>query len=658
MKNIFTNHILNEVASYYGRMLLTEARKDMSKVVQSFQKQHPDMDVENFKEIIRRADPEFQVNDRDLPDGRHLHFEGVSEYGQWVGNRFVEGNITFNDVEDVRNALELYDTNKQVVSRNHPLTSIRTKEELFEIAKDLDPNYMPKKDLDAVFLQAMEDHGEENEITVLNDRDWLVKVPLNFETSRILTGDSINRSSGWCTGMHVNYFNDYRQTRNGKATNGEYYIIYSKRKPGKRWQFHQESGQLKAPGNQDVGFAEINKYGNARTLINLFKKLGKNLEYNSLWLKDMPTVDINEVPELLANGTDINTIFDKVTEIDNSSLIKVEIAGKINFLTNGRLLFNFWLSSAEDFFGGMCAIESENNRYNILTKDGSVVIGDTDTTEHWLDYVGPNQHGMYCIGLRVNGGAKYNFIKEDETLMEGGGLENWYDIAQPFKRGFAPVVKGGQCNMITTSGEYFSEHWFDWMSFKFENGLMAIGVKDGEYYKYNFITPEKQFIYNQPVNMWFDEIGYNENDMTRFHHGYIKVTMYVGDTPKVNLLNQNGELAWDRNPEEWFDQISMPFGRYAFVANDGKGLNILKLDGTQSLLVNGDWFEDCSPSNGQYFYVRFHGHPYIVDYDGIFYNPTTKEPLNINNYDNTQVNERMSRLINRVLNETIRQYLR
>lgn len=731
------DNILNEVAGYYGRMLLSEAK--VSDIINSVCNAHPEVNPDELKNYLEQCETASQsargetyanaytlyianlyvsgqlngVSPAEVDDIIRWYDENKKNIPSSVKPKFKgEGITPFRDLIALRDNLAANSDNEAQMS-DDDRTSSRLRQQDEEIMAQPESESSPHLQyvVDMALAtkypdyQPRQQHPEET--LDYEDEDWIIAHPETYRASQRMCGDAFGRSSGWCTGNSEFYWNKYRIDY--RPNNMPYYQIYSKKHPGKRWQIHPESGQFFAPNDSCATFGDMTGDGNVRSVISFLKSKGKNLDQTNEmeprpdhrhWMQGVPQqelIPVEEIGNALRNPeVDLLTIFDEILDLSQSEGKLVKRGGRCNVMKPNRTLLmpgviTKWATEIKDNGRGLSIVKTDKRKKNILrNREMNFVLDIRDTNQwmidvevsndgkigkltqqvakvdangelvrdaeghpmpinkynivnisngtltipgdksNWFDFIGDTYNGITAVGRKINGQGKYNFTKSDGSLLFNLPTENWFDGIRPMDDGTSIVKFDEKYNMIKPDGSFLYnasvEEWFDWISDEFIDEYLMVGVDDGENFKYNLLD-ENGFIWNHPVNEWFDEIGYLDNDqqerVPEFKDGFIKVFMYVGDFDKENLLSKSGHLAYNKPVEEWFDSITLPFSGYSLVANYHNGttrMNILLLNGSNKLVLEGDWFDDCGPMNkyGK-FPVQYHGRMYFVDIDSNFY---------------------------------------
>lgn len=738
------NNILNEVAGYYSKMLLTEAK--VSDVINSVCNAHPEVNPEELYNYISQCETASQ-------SARGETY--ANAYTLYIANMYVSGQLDGVSPEEVDDIIKWYDDNKKNIPNtskpkfkgegitpfrdlialranlaanadneaqmnNEDRTSSRLRQQDEEIMAQPEAESSPHLQyvVDMALAtkypdyQPRQQHPEET--LDYEDEDWIIAHPETYPASRRMCGDEFGRPSGWCTGNSEHYWNLYRTDRRYQPNNMPYYQIYSKKHPGKRWQIHPESGQFFAPNDSAATFGDMAGDGNVHSVISFLKSKGKNLDQTNEmpprpdhrhWMQGVPQrelIPVEEIGNALRNPeVDLLTLFDEISDLSQSEGKLVKRGGRCNVMKPNRTLLmpgviTKWATEIKDNGRGLSIVKTDKRKKNILrNREMNFVLDIRDTNQwminvavsddgkigkltqqvakvdangelerdeqghpmpinkynivnisngalacpgnknEWFDAVGNYNNGVAAVKKIINGQPKYNFVNSDSGLLFNIPTENWFDAIAPKTDGTSIVQIGEKYNMVKPDGSFLYnasvEEWFDWISNETIDEYVMVGIDDGEVFKRNLIGPNG-FIWNHPVNEWFDEIGYLKNEeatntdeqerVARFSQDFIKVVIYVNDYDKENLLHKSGQLAYNKPPEQWFDRITPPYSGYSLVANYHDGVeraNILMLDGSNRLVLEGDWFEGCGLANNGRFPVQYHGRMYFVDANCNFY---------------------------------------
>lgn len=206
-------------------------------------------------------------------------------------------------------------------------------------------------------------------------------------------------------------------------------------------------------------------------------------------------------------------------------------------------------------------------------------------------------------------GYEYNFIDRKGNLIKNLSdtdlsrliknnfeKEDLINILRFTNFGLAVVNIFGKSNYVNKKGDVLSPNlWFD-ICERFNNDAVARVIVD---HKHNFINLEGEFLWNKPVNEWFDETP------AIFLQGFTAVCIKTEDGEKKwNLMNTNGDFILNKPVNEWFDKVGL-FSTEGIAAFSLEGkCNYIRLDG--SLLYDkpiDEWFDKCESFKKGFGYV-------------------------------------------------------
>lgn len=138
-------------------------------------------------------------------------------------------------------------------------------------------------------------------------------------------------------------------------------------------------------------------------------------------------------------------------------------------------------------------------------------------------------------------------INDKMNILHGRKLvsDQWFDMIDYFKNGFAMVYENAKYNFIDTEGKLLSYTWFDRVEY-FLDGVAKVRL----HYKYNFINTEGNLL----SDIWFDFVS-------DVHDGFSKVKL----NEKYNFIDREGNIL----SEQWFNWASDFYNGFAEVRLDG-----------------------------------------------------------------------------------------
>ena len=176
----------------------------------------------------------------------------------------------------------------------------------------------------------------------------------------------------------------------------------------------------------------------------------------------------------------------------------------------------------------------------------------------------------------------YRFVKFSEVdgMLESGA--NVYDVFDHVSfeyNGFRVVELNDLFNYIDRSDNLLSpDLWFVSADNFGSEGFTLVGVLVGNDIKYNFLTTKGTFLYDKPMDEWFDRVR-------EFFNGFAVVGVQNSSgAVKYNYIGKNGELLWKRPVDEWFKTCTTFFG-------DDGGIVTTSDGDTFSLHADGKLYE-------------------------------------------------------------------
>ena len=337
---------------------------------------------------------------------------------------------------------------------------------------------------------------------VKNNDYTIVKIP-NFKTA-----SKYGKYTSWCVthsnNMYMNYTNDgsglfYFCLKNGfetvpkeKGENApldEYglsMIAVSVNEDGEpntitcRWNHDMEGNDHIMSKDELEDLLGVNFY-------DVFKP------YSKEELKAKGFLSLDDVRELLANGTNPSDVFYEINYANANNWYIVSLHKKYtlyNNKTNKIIDFNKWFDYIDYFNNGFAKVRL-NNKWSFIDTNGKL-IGDG---KMWFDFAG----GVYNGFAKVNLDNKWSYIDTNGKLIGDGNM--WFDGIINFNDGFAAVSRNNKWSYIDTNGKliYDGNMWFD-DALNFNDGFAAVSRNN----KWSYIDTNGKLIGNG--NMWFDYV--------------------------------------------------------------------------------------------------------------------------------------------------------
>ena len=508
---------------------------------------------------------------------------------------------------------------------------------------------------------------------VKNDDYTIVKIP-NFKTA-----SKYGEYTSWCVThddeMYMNYTNDgsglfYFCLKNGfenipkeqgeNAPLDEYglsMIAVSVDEEGEpntitcRWNHDMEGNDHIMSKDELEDLLGVNFY-------DVFKP------YSKEELRTKGFLSLDDIRELLANGTKVSNIFNDSENTGVNGWYKVRLHNRYtlyNNTTNRIIDFNKWFDYIYEFNYGFAIVEL-NNKYSFIDTNGKL-IGDgklwfddaynfnngfapvqlnnkssyIDTNgkligngKLWFDEIYNFNNGFAKVVLN----NKWSYIDINGKLIGDGKL--WFDQTYDFdKNGFAPVQLNNKWSLIDANGRLIGKGkmWFDRIG-NFNDGFAPVELND----RYSFISPNGNLIGNG--KMWFD-------DTKRFNYGFAVVKLHN----KYSFIDTNGHLIYDG--KLWFDDAYNFNNGFAIVYLNDK-CSFINSNG--KLIDDGNmWFDSASSFDEKFSEVKLNGQSYLLDKKGNLYDIKTNKPIpspfNQNNNENTMRNK--NTLLNEIYNEIL-----
>ena len=181
-------------------------------------------------------------------------------------------------------------------------------------------------------------------------------------------------------------------------------------------------------------------------------------------------------------------------------------------------------------------------------------------------------------------------INDKMNILHGRKLvsDQWFDMIDYFKNGFAMVYENAKCNFIDTEGNLLSDIWFDWADY-FSDDVARVQLND----KYNFIDTEGNLLSDQ----WFDRVDY-------FKNGFAMVY----ENAKYNFIDTEGKLL----SYTWFDRVEYFLDGVAKVRLHYK-YNFINTEGN---LLSDIWFDFVSDVHDGFSKVKLNEKYNFIDREG------------------------------------------
>jgi len=185
---------------------------------------------------------------------------------------------------------------------------------------------------------------------------------------------------------------------------------------------------------------------------------------------------------------------------------------------------------------------SYKGQQNIIDSEGILL------SDIWFDRV--QAMDDYFIVKKEN---LYNLLRLDGTFIWNKPLDEWFtNEPLEFREGYTRIKVNGRANLLGKDGQLLLpyEDISQWPSRigMMKNSLAVVGCDNG---KRNFINREGKYIWNKPIEQWFDW-----TDRVDHFTDYIYVEREFDEDEFGNLLRLDGTLVWDKeDPHEWFDSV-------------------------------------------------------------------------------------------------------
>ena len=311
--------------------------------------------------------------------------------------------------------------------------------------------------------------------------------------------------------------------------------------------------------------------------------------YSKEELKAKGFLSLDDVRELLANGTNPSDVFYEINYANANNWYIVSLHKKYtlyNNKTNKIIDFNKWFDYIDYFNNGFAKVRL-NNKWSFIDTNGKLIYNG----KMWFD----DAHSFYYGFARVKLNNKLSYIDTNGKLIGNGKL--WFDEIYNFKNGFAEVVLNDKWSYIDINGKLIGDGklWFDRIYNFDENGFAKVQLNNKSLY----IDTNGKLIGNG--KLWFDEI-YN------FKNGFAPVQL----NNKWSFIDANGKLIGNGNM--WFDSVGNFLDRFAPVSLNNKYSFI---DANGKLIRNGNmWFDYATDFSHGFAIVELNNKWSFIDING------------------------------------------
>lgn len=201
--------------------ILVENQLLQESTVQDVYKKHKDIPMDIFLELCK-ADPKYNKNN---------YGEFAGKYTHWICQQYENGNITKNDIPNLKVLLKKFADNKNKLGDVN--LKDMTYEDLEELIDELDSE---NKTLDLVLQKVNNKHVRNTSEVWYHANGWLVIIPHSWEAD-VYWGSRTH----WCTATNSSryHYDKYLDEYGGK-----YYINIDENR-NRKYQFHFESDQFK-----------------------------------------------------------------------------------------------------------------------------------------------------------------------------------------------------------------------------------------------------------------------------------------------------------------------------------------------------------------------------------------------------------------------------
>lgn len=310
---------------------------------------------------------------------------------------------------------------------------------------------------------------------------------------------------------------------------------------------------------------------------------------------------------------------------------RVKLNGKYNFLNKEwKLVSDNWFDYG--YFGVNDIIVGRNDdkkiKYNVLNEDGSI------KCKTWFDWILDSEQTYHIAKLD----EKVNIFGKDGKLL----LRKWVDRVSGINNDFAIIVdnwkyylvnlrtgkrlnkvglkfiggltkkyciaadENGRYNLLNAKGKLLLKKWYEQIIVPNNNNEDSLAVVVNDKGKRNYISNEGKLV----LKKWY-------TDVLEFKNGYGKVVdVKEGErnTFRINFVDLNGRLIWDKPINEWFDYANDFNSSHLTTVTFGDKWNILNGDGKLLLKEGVRWISAFYHDN---YIIESDDHKYnLVNADG------------------------------------------
>lgn len=222
--NLLTEHILNEVYSYYSGLLNESITIEKAKSVFN-------TIPENILQQLMEIDPTYHGGDK------------VGKFFTWIANSYLKDHSILGNPSRSKEILTIFKDNQTRFTQRVELKNFHN---ITEIESFLNDQGMLNQQEDDPIRRNIDNAEVRNGTNVqLNGNTWLIIIPTNYAAAK-----HFGSNTNWCTAAdndgsyYKHYLADY---------GGCYYILINKQDPSEKYQFHFESDQFMDVDDYQIG---------------------------------------------------------------------------------------------------------------------------------------------------------------------------------------------------------------------------------------------------------------------------------------------------------------------------------------------------------------------------------------------------------------------
>lgn len=601
--------------------ILVENQLLQEATVQDVYKKHKDIPMNIFLELCK-ADPKYNKNN---------YGEFAGKYTHWICQQYENGNITKNDIPNLKVLLKKFADNKNKLGDAN--LKDMTYEDLEGLIDELDDE---KETLDPILQKVNNKHVRNTSEVWYHANGWLVIIPHSWEAD-VYWGSKTR----WCTATNSDryYYDKYLSEYGGK-----YYINIDENR-NRKYQFHFESDQFK--DEQDDQITDFDYIDLPDDLREKYEEIYGDLsKYEELSLEEIMDQCYEDSVTLAWNGMASMSLMLDWGDVDRKKGVEEGSSDYYIFddensepIDGGTLSKDDILYSSGNTFS---VLKDGGSRYYVvyLTSDNKGVLNVDDFSAN------KNDNTVFCIDddtfyyIRDLGNEDGFSIMFNSNLFNDCDLNNC-DVFYSNNHLMVQVKDNNLgynlfCDTNTEHPIIEQEYPVGGEHFNIENGIIKCTDEEGKALKEydlegNLVSGEqdswkianviddthtikqdrssgKYAIFvngEQFCSKLYDKIHHDTN------YGISWISL-SNDGKVVNVMNLNtNSFVLDENSNYTFTSLDKNGGKLYAFAKDSNGLTNVFLEGGKKVFKN--WFEKYKWLHNGYILIENNGNFSVGD---------------------------------------------